>query len=71
MSKKGKPSKKQKLSFKAPAAPNVTSANKPSQKTQPSLKTPNVMSGSESKPPSPPSPILAKDLPKPIPTPPL
>ena len=71
MSKKGKPSKKQKPSFKAPAAPNVTSANNPSKKTQPSLKAPNVTSGSESKPPSPSSSILAKDLPKPIPTPPV
>ena len=70
MSKKRKPSRKQKPSFKAPASPNVASANKPSEKTQ-SLKTPNVTHGSESQPPSPPSPILARDLPKPIPTPPL
>jgi hypothetical protein len=71
MSKRRKPSRKQKPSFKAPASPNVASANKPSEKTQPSLKTPNVTRGSESQPSSPPSPILAKDLPKPIPTPPL
>ena len=66
MSKKRKPSRKQKPSFKAPASPNVASANKPSEKTQPSLKTPNVTRGSESQPPSPPSPSLAKP-----PTPPL
>jgi hypothetical protein len=60
MSKKRKPSRKQKPSFKTPASPNVASANKPSEKTQPSLKTPNVTRGSESQPPPPPSPSLAK-----------
>jgi hypothetical protein len=71
MSKKRKPSKQQKPSFKAPAAPNVTSAHQPSKKTQPSLNTPNVTSRSESKPPFPPSSILANDLQKPIPPPPV
>ena len=69
MSKKRKPSEKRKPSFKAPAASKVTSAHQPSKKTQPSLITPNVTSGSESKPPSPPSSMLAKNLP--IPTPPV
>jgi hypothetical protein len=71
MSKKRKASEKQKPSFKAPASSKVTNAHQPSKKTQSSLNTPNVTSGSESKSPSPPSSIPVRDLPKPIPTPPV
>jgi hypothetical protein len=71
MSKKRKKSKQQKPSFKAPAALNVTRAHQPSKKTQPNLNTSKVTSASERKPPFPPSSILAKDLQKPIPTPPV
>ena len=69
MSKTRKQSKQQKPSFKAPAAPNV--ARQPSKKTQPNLNPPNVTSGSEKKPPARPSSMLANDLQKPIPPPPV